>query len=74
MVVRQNQGVWWVFSSGKGDDTDFASLTYFATSYPSNGCCAAEGNSNNSMVRNVRVLGKIMDGCEAESKGLGGVQ
>ena len=23
MDVRQNLGVWWVFSSGKGDDTDF---------------------------------------------------
>ena len=73
--MRQNQKVKKRFRSGKGDGTYlFSSLTYFATCLPSCGCIVAEGFDNNSIVRNVGVRGPRKNGCEAESRGVVGVQ
>ena len=52
----------------------FSRFTHFAANMPSCGGCFAEGYSNNSMVRAVRVLWRRKDGCEAISSGVGGVQ
>ena len=40
----------------------------------SRGCCACDRYDNTSIIRGVRVLCRRKDGCEAETRGVGGVQ
>ena len=46
----------------------FYSLTYFATSMPSCGCCDLEGYNNTSMLRGVEVLWRKLHRCDAKIK------